>query len=464
VAPGKPWNFDRTDAQKIANLGLNMVRLGILWQGVEPGTVGPNNPAVCKPGTPGDSGQWNQAVADEYIQHVVDTVNLLAEFHVYTLVDMHQDVYNQNFKGEGAPDWAVCTDGYQLKTLPGRWSNNYASDPLNAAFKHFWRNDVVGNLQGEYDRSWAAVAAALAGNPWVAGYDPINEPFTTSVSPTPGKNIDNELECFYTGSANPGTFLGAPLDCGTDVPANGLIPSVQAVDPKHIIFLEPTIYEVHGQPNFVGAMPYPNLVLNFHAYCGGRSLTGDPYDESKCFTQLDRRFLHRMVQVAQNPSSYQPQGLPLFLSEFGATQSAALVGAASAEANQLKTGWAYWAWKYYNDPTGSSNEALVTPNGKFNPQAAALRQTYPEAVAGTPIDVLTDVKAGSLLLKYESDPNITAPTLISVPVKHYFPNGYCAEVTGAKLISAPDAPTVEVENNPTVPRKVQVAIFKGDCD
>jgi len=43
---------------------------------------------------------------------------------------------------------------------------------LSAAFEHFWNNDVVGNLQGEYDQVWAAVASYFRNDPWVIGYDP----------------------------------------------------------------------------------------------------------------------------------------------------------------------------------------------------------------------------------------------------------------------------------------------------
>ena len=41
---------------------------------------------------------------------------------------------------------------------PGRWSQNYATVAAGVAYRHFWTNDVVGDLQGEYDRVWAAVA------------------------------------------------------------------------------------------------------------------------------------------------------------------------------------------------------------------------------------------------------------------------------------------------------------------
>ena len=62
--PGKPWNFDDTDASRMQALGFNVVRLGIEWQALEPGTGRPNQPAICTPGTPGDPHEFNQRRRD----------------------------------------------------------------------------------------------------------------------------------------------------------------------------------------------------------------------------------------------------------------------------------------------------------------------------------------------------------------------------------------------------------------
>ncbi len=40
--PGRPWNFDASDAARMQSLGFNVVRLGIEWQGLEPGSGGPD--------------------------------------------------------------------------------------------------------------------------------------------------------------------------------------------------------------------------------------------------------------------------------------------------------------------------------------------------------------------------------------------------------------------------------------
>ena len=251
-AAGKPWNFTAADASLMARLGFNVVRLGMTWKGLEPGTAPSNDPAICTPGRPHDPGQFNQAVLDSYLSNLAQTVRLLGQFHIYTLLDMHQDVYNELFDGEGAPNWAVCTDGIPNTEAPGRWSQNYGTAAAGAAYRHFWTNNVVGDLQGEYDRVWAAVAGYFHGNPWVVGYDPFNEPFSTSLVSSGDEQFDGQLECFYTGT----TLVGSPghgapaIRCPKDDPGRGVVPQVLAADPAHLIFYEPDIFGRRGLHQF----------------------------------------------------------------------------------------------------------------------------------------------------------------------------------------------------------------------
>ena len=130
----------------------------------------------------------------------------MAAAHVYTLLDMHQDVYNQAFRGEGAPAWAVCTDDSRCPPSPAGGRRNYRNASLDVAVAHFWTNDVVGDLQGQFDRVWAVVARYFAHNPWVVGYDPYNEPFEREVTSTDARQFRHALECFYTGRVHPGTL------------------------------------------------------------------------------------------------------------------------------------------------------------------------------------------------------------------------------------------------------------------
>jgi endoglycosylceramidase len=168
------------EAHRLGQLGFDAVRLGVIWKGLEPGTDRINDPSICKSGTPRKSGpnQFNATTFNNYVDRLDATISLLARFGISALIDMHQDVYNEAFGGEGAPNWAVCTDGVapRPKLHIPNWSVNYAGPGVGPAYGHFWANDVVGNLQGEFDSVWTKLAAHFKNNQWVIGYDPLNEP------------------------------------------------------------------------------------------------------------------------------------------------------------------------------------------------------------------------------------------------------------------------------------------------
>ena len=66
--PNKPWNFSAADASLMARLGFNVVRLGMTWGGLEPGTAPANDPAICGAGAPADPHQLDRAVLDRYVE------------------------------------------------------------------------------------------------------------------------------------------------------------------------------------------------------------------------------------------------------------------------------------------------------------------------------------------------------------------------------------------------------------
>ncbi len=123
------------------------------------------------------------------------------------------------------------------------------------------------------------MAAYFRNDPWIIGYDPMNEPFSWSLLDVGHRELDAQLECFYTGHGRPGrnANLHLTVACPADDPTVGLVPTIEANDPNHLIFYEPDIFTRHGIINYVGPMDFPHLVFNFHAYCPQRSgVTGDP--------------------------------------------------------------------------------------------------------------------------------------------------------------------------------------------
>ena len=463
-APGRPWNLSGADAALMARLGFNVVRLGMTWRGLEPGTSPANDPAICARGHPTDPHQFNQATFNRYVQRLRQTVELLGRFHIYTILDMHQDVYNEAFDGEGAPSWAVCTDGVPSVDPPGRWSLEYATKAAGIAFRHFWANNVRGDLQGEYDRVWGDVARSFRGNPWVLGYDPFNEPFSTSLIRFGDEHFDAELECFYTGRAHIGTAShgGPPLRCPRGDPVAGVVPTILANDPSHLIFDEPDNYASRGFPTFLGPMNLHNLVYNIHIYCSARSpVTGNPTNVALCLRQDAHSLRVRTEDRAEMASAAQPGGPAWLVTEFGATSSPALLASVTAKFDAAQLGWIYWAWKYYADPTGSAAESLVMADGHLRSTALVLSRTYPQAVAGVPVSFDFDPSSGVFHLVYVPSHRIHAPTVVFVPAIHY-PHGYCARSSGARVRLPAGSDLLEVHND-RGGHRVSVVVTPGAC-
>ncbi|HEY6474556.1 MAG TPA: cellulase family glycosylhydrolase, partial [Acidimicrobiales bacterium] len=463
--PGKPWNFSAADASLMARLGFDVVRLGMTWSGLEPGTAKANDPAICDPGKPTNPHQLNLAVLDRYVAHLKQTVALLGRFHIFTILDMHQDVYSAKFEGEGAPSWAVCTNGVVSADPRGRWSRAYSTDATKIAFSHFWDNNVRGDLQGQYDEVWSDVARAFRGNPWVIGYDPFNEPFSTSLVSYRDEHFDAQLQCFYTGTKYIGIRLsGAPaLVCPRRDPRTGVVPTILANDPSHLVFDEPDNYGTAGYLTYLGPMRLRNLVYNVHLYCGARSpVTGNPTDVALCVRENTHSLGVRQSDRPEMASSTQPGGPAWMVTEFGATSSVPYLKSVTSLMDAEKVGWIYWSWKYYGDPTGSRDEALVLSDGKLKATARVLSRTYPQAVAGRPISYDYSPDTDVFHLAYAPNHRIHAPTVIFVPTQVHYPGGYCARVSGGRVTSATGSDVLDVQNGRRG-KLVTVTVVPGSC-
>ncbi|CAI7880628.1 unnamed protein product [Closterium sp. NIES-54] len=96
VFKGPPWHppvldsfhpelsFSPADFAILQTLGLNVVRLGVMWPGVHPAR-----------------GETNET----YLHVMKRMVRQMRAAGIYTLVDFHQDVFGSRFCGEGAPSW-----------------------------------------------------------------------------------------------------------------------------------------------------------------------------------------------------------------------------------------------------------------------------------------------------------------------------------------------------------------------
>jgi hypothetical protein len=237
------------------------------------------------------------------------------------------------------------------------------------------------------------------------------------------------------------------------------------VDDRHLIFVEPDIYWVTGGniPSQMGPMPFQRIVFNFHVYCGERSpITGNPSNLLKCLQDEYSAAAEQDVTSLSMSSQYQANGPAMFMSEFGATTSTALAGFDTEWAGLDEIGWTYWAWKFYNDPTGSSAEGLALPNGNYSPIVNELSRTFPQVVAGVANSVLFNPFTGAWGLIYTPTLSARGQTIIAIAASQHYPNGWCAAVKGGKITSQPGDTRLTIQTQGR-PLQVKVSVTAGGC-
>ena len=144
--------------------GINCVRYGIHWDGLEP-----------------EPGIYNE----NYLAELDKRVRWARENNIYLVLDMHQDLYSRKF-GNGAPVWATLDEG--LPHVTGKvWSDAYLMSPgVQKSFDNFWLNtpasDGIG-IQDHYISTWKKLAERYADSTSVLGFDIMNEPFIGSDAP-----------------------------------------------------------------------------------------------------------------------------------------------------------------------------------------------------------------------------------------------------------------------------------------
>ncbi len=418
--------FGDDDAKFLASIGFNAVRVGVIWKAVEP--------------TPG---HYNGA----YLRQIAGTVATLARHGVLSLLDFHQDLYNELFQGEGAPDWAVQTAGLPNPKLgfPGNYTGNPA---LQHALDAFFGNapraggaDKTG-LQVYFARAWAHVASRFRGVKSVLGYEQFNEPF-------------------------PGTAWAAcvPLGCPAfDAKLTSLSRRVNATirraDPRTLDFYEPNVLFNNGIPTTVGALHDPAGGFAFHDYCLSAPSQGT---STTCDKADDMVFSHALEHVAQTHEA-------LLETEFGSTDNVPLLQDQLARADRNMVPWLEWSYCACAAPTDTGSTGIVRnphrpPRGSnlIEGTLHALVEPYPQVIAGTPLSWGYDVRTRTFRLLYStlrvnsrgrfgggSITEISTPALV-------YAGRYRVRVSGGKVISHAGASLLRIRSAERV-TKVTVTV------
>jgi aryl-phospho-beta-D-glucosidase BglC (GH1 family) len=224
--------FTDKDADFIRSLGLNLVRLAFNYRHFEDDM----NPMTIR---------------EAGLKHLDRVVKICADHEIYTILDLHAAAGYQN------QDW-------------------HSDNPSQQAF--FWQHK---HFQDRAVWLWEIISERYKDNPWVAGYNPLNEP-----SDPTGKLINT----FY----------------------RRVVAAIRKVDPDHIIFLDGNRY---SQDFSVLGPPMPNVVYTLHNYAVPGFIDGGDYpgiSRREYFdkTVLREKFLKACQYMLENQT-------PIWVGEFG---------------------------------------------------------------------------------------------------------------------------------------------------
>jgi endoglycosylceramidase len=409
--PDEPRGFTAADADWLAAHGFNTVRLGVIFAGVMP-----------QPGV----------IDHAYLAGIDRVVQLLADRGIYVMFDFHQDMYNEKYGGEGFPDWAVYDDGVPPTNIG--FPQTYFTPAVGRAFDNFWQN--TGNLWDHYRDAWIAVAARWADQDYHGGYDLLNEPY-------PGAHF---ASCANTE--------GCPVfDTQYLQPMHEhVLRGIRAVDPGNIVWFEPNfVFNGGAKSHYATLAPIAdaNIGLSWHKYC----VTGLVL-HSQGFTDLPGcEQMHQVVTDNAEATIEKMQATTL-VTEFGASDDLPDLQQVMDQTDRQFTGWQYWAYKNWRDPTTESQESggqgLFTDDEDLSTvkldKLAILERPYPRATAGVPVTGALRFDAATKAFDYAYTPRCAGgPTEIYVPKLHY-PDGYALAVEGARVLSPPNATLLKLEN------------------
>jgi aryl-phospho-beta-D-glucosidase BglC (GH1 family) len=224
--------FTDEDASFIHSLGLNLVRLPFNYRHFEDDM----NPMVIREGG---------------LKHLDRVIKVCADHEIYTVLDLHAAAGYQN------QDW-------------------HSDNPSPQAF--FWQHK---HFQDRAVWLWEIIADRYKDNPWVAGYDPLNEPSDPS---------GVMLDAFY----------------------RRVVAAIRNIDPNHIIFLEGNRY---SQDFSVLGPPLPNIVYSLHNYAVPGFIDGGEYPGFSRGEYFDKSVLHgKLMQSCHYMIKNQT---PIWIGEFG---------------------------------------------------------------------------------------------------------------------------------------------------
>lgn len=437
------FSFTDEDISILNRLGINLVRLGIIWESVEY-----------------EKGQYNLT----HLEKMSEIVSKLEKNNITVIIDAHQDMFSRLFCGEGAPKFYVenmtyakdCKTNilsrffglvtaciplsvnkwrYNEEGLPeiedciaGSFIDYHKSPELMSIYDSFFKNE--NGVLDAFVNFWKVVAQKFKGRKNVLGYDLWNEPWASNLwidlkSLLPGYVDNHILLDFYS-----------KIDEG-----------ISEIDPDYTMLFEPIpfpdtlpLFGGHALGTFDKTpvnVKVRKQMFNVHSYCcaADQNICKDGEPKLSDASGTCAEFHDRKLQ--KNKKQANDIGIPVIVTEFGACSSSTacyyeMIGFEKA-ADKYLTSWAYWMYKAYHDHTttaAENEEGIFNEDGTLqNMKEKALSRTYIQYYQGLPLEVFFNDDTSEFLARFEYDGNIEEPSVLYINKDLNYKDGYKLEIT-----------------------------------
>ena len=437
------FSFNDEDISILKRLGINLVRLGIIWESIEY-----------------TEGQYNST----HLEKMSTIVSKLEKNGITVIVDAHQDMFSRLFCGEGAPkfyaekmtyatdcnsnllsrffklvtaciplstnNWRYNEDGLPdiEDCVAGSFIDYHKSPELMSIYDSFFKNE--NGVLDAFVNFWKFVAQKFKGRKNVLGYDLWNEPWASNLwrdikSLIPGYVDNHILLDFYS-----------KLDEG-----------ISQVDPDYTMLFEPIpfpdtfpLFGGHALGTFTQTPVSTNIrkqMFNVHSYCcaADQNICRDGEPKLADATGTCADFHDRKLK--KNKQQASDIGIPIIITEFGACSSSKacyyeMIGFEKA-ADKYLTSWAYWMYKSFYDHTttaAENEEGIFNDDGTIQKmKEKALSRTYIQYYQGIPLEVNFNDETNDFYASFKYDGNINESSVLYLNKNLNYKDGYNLKIT-----------------------------------
>ena len=347
-----PWHTEK-EYKLFKEYGFNVIRFLVFWEAIEP-----------------EKGKYNE----DYILKVRNHIRLLNTLGINVIVDIHQDLFNKKFTGNGFPNWALPEGDYKF-TPQKDWFMNYFQEAVIKSYKNFWKSKA---LQQKYVDMVVYVHEHVKDFSNVLGIDVMNEPFPT-------------LPFIFMFEKNALSDLYHSIQLELAGKSNRLP-----------IFFEPAIQTSAGIPSYVHCWGAKRYIPHYYPpFCHNKGV----------YRAIDSLLM--AVGIRAKAREAQLYSSPFIVGEFGVGKD--VKNRFNAIHDFLNISDKYgmsWTWYTY-DKEEHSTQGMLDDYGNPNAIMNLLSRPFPHYIAGTNPVFYNEVD--KFYLEYDNTDDIKAPTEIYIP-------------------------------------------------